>query len=192
MTPARHDFDFHSKWAVGVQAMMRHLNELHPSVVHFSGHGGTDAGGSHDHARPGSQRDIEAGDEGAIYLEDERQQRRRVTERALAQMVASAAPRARVVVLNSCYSDALADALCRVVDCVVGMRGAIGDGAALSFAVAFYRALGNRCSVGNAVDQARATLAAIQLPDEHLPVYRTRNGIDANQLFLPIADPRGS
>jgi WD40 repeat protein len=192
MTPARHDFDFHSKWAVSVHATMRHLNELHPSVIHFSGHGGANAGGAHDRAHLGSRRDIEAAAGGAIYLEDERQQRRHVNERALAQMIASAAPRARIVILNSCYSDALADALCRVVDCVVGMRGAISDGAAQVFAVAFYRALGNRCSVGNAVDQARATLAAMQLADEHLPIYRTRVGVDADQLFLATGGPRGS
>jgi hypothetical protein len=68
------------------------------------------------------------------------------------------------------------------------MAGAIGDAAARSFAVAFYRALGNHRSVGNAVAQAVATLAAKQLPGD-LPVCRTRGGIDADQIFLPNSDP---
>jgi hypothetical protein len=94
------------------------------------------------------------------------------------------------VVLNACFSDAQAEPLRGVVDCVVGMRGAIGDAAARSFAVGFYRALGYRRSVGNAVAQAVATMAAMQLPDEHLPVCHTRDGVSADQVFLPSLGPR--
>lgn len=78
--------------------------------------------------------------------------------------------------LNACFSDRLAESLCSLVDCVVGMTGAISGDAARWFAVGFYRALGNRRSVGNAVAQAIATLAAKQLPAEHIPVCRTRDG----------------
>jgi hypothetical protein len=70
------------------------------------------------------------------------------------------------------------------LSCVIGMTGAIHDDAARSFAMSFYRALGSRRSVGNAVDQAIATLAAKQLPDEHLPRCRTRDGVDAYQIVL--------
>jgi hypothetical protein len=84
------------------------------------------------------------------------------------------------------------DALRGVIACVVGMRGAIGDDAARSFAVGFYRALGHRRSVGNAVAQAVVTLAAKQLLDEHLPVGRTRDGVSADQIVLPSLDPHPS
>ena len=94
------------------------------------------------------------------------------------------------MVLNACFTEAAADALRNVVDCVVGMRGAIGDTAARAFAVGFYRALGYRRSVGNAVEQAVATLAAWSLADEQLPVCRTHDGITADQVVLSA--PRGS
>jgi hypothetical protein len=42
-------------------------------------------------------------------------------------MIKSAVNFARVVVLNACYSDGLADQLCTTVDCVVGMAGAVHD-----------------------------------------------------------------
>jgi hypothetical protein len=100
-------------------------------------------------------------------------------------MIGSAAPSARLVVLNACFSDAAAQALRNVVDCVVGMTGAIGDDAARSFAVGFYRALGHRRSVGNAFDQAVATLAAKRLSGDHLPICRTRDGFSAAQVTLP-------
>jgi hypothetical protein len=104
---------------------------------------------------------------------------------ALTQMIASAAPATRLVVLNACFSSALAQSLCDLVDCVVGMDSAIDDDAARSFAVAFYRALGNWCSIGNAIAQAIATLAAKRFPDEHVPICRTRDGVNADHLFLP-------
>lgn len=159
MTLGRDDFEFRSKWAVNIDDMMRHLNECQPTIVHFSGHG-----------RAG------------IQLQDECQC---VNAHALAQMIASAAPSTRVVVLNACFSDVVAESLRNLVDCVVGMNGAISDDAARSFAVGFYRALGNWRSVGNAIAQAIATLAAKRLPDEHIPVCRTRDGVNADQLFLP-------
>jgi WD40 repeat protein len=193
MTPARHDFDFYSKWAVGVDEMMRHLNELQPTVIHFSGHGGSDADlAGRDFPHRTRERDVADPAGAGIYLEDEHHQRQHVSARALTQMISSASSSARVVVLNACYSDALADALCSVVDCIVGMHGAIEDRAARSFAVGFYRALGNRCSVGNAVAQARATLAAKHVLDEHLPMCRTRSGLSADQLVLPSVNLRGT
>jgi hypothetical protein len=194
MAPGRDDFDFRSKWAVSVDEMMRHLNEWQPTIVHFSGHGSGGAGVHFRHGSPPARRDVEAdaaaassagpGAGAGLYLQDERRSQY-VSERALAQLIASAAQSARVVVLNACFTDAVADALLREVDCVVGMAGAIGDETARAFAVGFYRALGHRRSIGNAVAQAIATLAAQQLPDEHLPVCRTRDGISADRLVLP-------
>jgi hypothetical protein len=99
-------------------------------------------------------------------------------------MVEAAARSVRVVVLNACYTTVQADALRAKVDCVVGMSGAIGDYAARAFAIRFYGALGNRRSIGNAVAQGIAALAAKQLPDEALPRCVTRDGIDANQVIL--------
>jgi hypothetical protein len=99
-------------------------------------------------------------------------------------LIKSATDSVRLVVLNACYSDDQAEALLTAVDCVVGMTGAIGDDAARSFAVALYRALGNRRSVADALQHAVATLAAKQLPDEIFPRCRTRDGIHADQIVL--------
>jgi hypothetical protein len=183
MTAARDEFELCSRWAVTVDEMMRHLAALDPTVIHFSGHGCAE---SVDDREPNRQamRDIANASGGGIYLEDEHRQPHCVSGQAMAQMIASAAPSTRVVVLNACFSDNVAGPLCSTVDCVVGMRGAVDDRAAQSFAVAFYRALGNRCSVGNAVHQASATIAAKHPGYEHLPMHRTRGGISADQMIL--------
>jgi len=163
MARNRDDFQFESRWAVGIDELMRHLEELDPTVIHFSGHGGASTG---------------------LLLQDEQGQPQPVSARALALMVDAAARNVRVVVLNACFSATQADALRAKVDCVVGMDGMIGDAAARAFAIRFYGALGNRRSVGNAVAQAVAALAAKQLPDEHVPRCLTRDGVDAQQVVL--------
>jgi hypothetical protein len=174
------EFEFQYKWPVTVDKMAQLLISSKPTIIHFSGHG---AGGASSSRMVETTRDVTAADTG-IYLDDDQSLSQLVTPRALAMMVKTAAPATRVVVLNACYSDQHADALCQVVDCVVGMTTAIDDEAARSFAVGFYRALAFGRSVGDAVDHARATLAAKRFPDEHAPRSRTRNLADARQIFL--------
>lgn len=163
MTPNREDFELCSRWAVGVDEMARHLMELQPTIIHFSGHGACSRPTRGDCISNTRDVGVVAPSHGGICLRSEQGGARIVTAEAMASMIGSSAEAARVVVLNSCYSDAQADELCTVVDCVIGMPGPIGDGDARSFAVGFYRALGNRRSVGQALEHAEATLAAKQL-----------------------------
>ena len=187
MSPYRDDFQFESRWAVSIDELMRHLNELAPTVVHFAGHGAGKPAGSERGS--GTQRDIvvpgaAGGAEGGICLQDEQGQPQLVSPRALAMMIRAAGGSARVVVLNACYTAAQADVLRDKVECIVGMDGAIEDDAARAFAIRFYGALGNRRSVGNAVDQGIAALAAKQMPDEQLPRCMTRDGVDKYKVNL--------
>lgn len=165
MAPHRDDFQFESRWAVGIDELMRHLNELAPTVIHFSGHGGAQSG---------------------LLFQDEQGHPQLVSARALGMLIDAAARNTRVIVLNACYSTAQAEVLRAKVECVVGMDGAIGDDAACAFAMRFYGALGNGRSIGNAVDQGVAALAAKQLPDEALPRCVTRDGVDR---YLVALDP---
>ena len=114
MAPHRDDFRFESRWAVGIDELMRHLTELDPVVIHVSGHGEGSAG---------------------LVLQDEQGQPQPVSGRALAMVVGTTARNARVIVLNACYSTEQAEALRAGVDCVVGMDGAIGEDAARAFAM---------------------------------------------------------
>ena len=174
---------FIAKWAVTADEMMRHLIELQPTVIHFSGHGAPGAvPGRFRTCRDTSMDDATV--RSGIYLQSDNGGSQLVEGRALMKMIRSAASSARIVVLNACYSETQAAAVSGVVDCVVGMTGAIDDEAARSFAVGFYRALGNGRSVGNALDQAGAILAVKHPAYEHLPCCRTRPGIDAERIVL--------
>lgn len=173
MTAHRDAFEFHARWAVGVDDIQRSLNELRPTIIHFSGHG---AFGSASEASV-----IVRGVDGKPHP---------LTGNALAELIRTAASGARLVVLNACYTAAMASQLCGAVDGVVGMAGAIADLAARVFAVSLYRALGYMCSVGNAVAQGVAALVAFGLPDARLPTCVTRPGLAPGDLVLLRADTR--
>lgn len=97
------------------------LYDYNPTIVHFSGHG--------------------AGKDGLV-LEDSSGRSVLVSEDALARLFKAFQTQIECVILNACYSEIQANAIHQHIDCVVGMNQAIGDQAAIKFAVGFYRALG--------------------------------------------------
>jgi predicted MPP superfamily phosphohydrolase len=186
MAPGRDEFEFRSKWAVSVDELLRHLNELQPAIIHFSGQFSGAVGTGFDLVDDRSRlrsSSASAGSPGSL------REPQHVSPHALAELIRSAAPSTRLVVLNACFDDRLADALCAAVDCTIGLRGGVGDDAARSFAMGFYRGLGYRRSVGVAFAQAAAALAAKQLADDDAAVCRTRRGVSADQISLPRLDP---
>jgi len=162
LTPYRSDFAFEARWAVTVDELMRCLNELDPTVIHFAGHA--------------SAR--------GLILEDDRGEPDPISPRAFARIISVAAPSTRLVIINSCAGLKHAQAVRGEVDAVVAMAGSITDAGARMFAARLYGALGNRKSVANAVAQGVARLIAAGLPDELVPRCLTRDGIDANRLVL--------
>lgn len=165
-----------------IDEIARQLFELQSTIIHFSGHCDLNASTKNLSSR---ERDIGiAASNGGICLEDDFSRIKCIPGAALADIIRTTTTSARVAVLNCCYSDAEAEGLCTAVDCVIGMAGAIRDSDACSFAIAFYRALGNRCSIVDALEHARATLVAKQAANENLPCSRTREGVDARQIVL--------
>src|SRR5882724_12082050 len=73
MTPGRDDFEFRSKWAVTVDELMRHLLDLQPTILHFSGHGNA-SGLAHGQRLQGilTARDVSgSGDAPGLLLVDD-------------------------------------------------------------------------------------------------------------------------
>lgn len=117
----RDEFEVISFGAVQVDDLQQTLYDYKPTIVHFSGHG--------------------AGNKGLV-LEDASSRSVFVSEEALARLFKSFQTQIECVILNACYSEIQATAIHQHIDCVVGMNQAIGDEAAIKFAVGFYRALG--------------------------------------------------
>ncbi|MFL9458944.1 pentapeptide repeat-containing protein [Tolypothrix bouteillei VB521301_2] len=143
-------FKLVQKWAVRSRDFYRAILECQPQIVHFCGHG--------------------AGVEG-IVLEDETGQPSLVEKEALAKLFKLFAVKGvECVVLNACYSEEQAQAISQYIKYVVGMNQAIGDKAAIDFAVAFYDALAAGEEVEFAFNLGCTQL--IKLKEDQTPVLK--------------------
>jgi hypothetical protein len=189
----RDRFELVTRWAAEPLDLLRELRRLKPTVVHFSGHGGQIAQAG---ARPdgSSYRDVVVDDDrdredeqGGLFFQGSDGRPQRVSTKALQETFGAAGASVQVVVLNACYSSAQAQALLAHVDCVVGMRSAIRDDVARSFAIGFYGGLGERESIAAAHRQGCAAISLEGLPATARPQLAVRHGIDAEQLVLAMS-----
>lgn len=147
----RDQFELKQKWAVRPKDMRRSMLEFEPNIVHFSGHG-LGAGG--------------------LALEDEVGKARMVSAEALAGMFELCADQVECVVLNACYSETQAEAIVQHIPYVIGMNEAVGDTAALEFAIGFYDALGAGRSIERAYKEGCISIRMAGIPEHLTPVLK--------------------
>jgi hypothetical protein len=192
----REGFEFVTRWAVEPLDLLRELRKLRPTVVHFSGHGSRVGDRARDPAT-GPHRDVVepgvvepgvvgGGPDHGLFFHGTDGQPRLVSTAALQDVFDAAGSSVKLVVLSACYSESQAAALLSRVDCVVGMRGSIGDDAARSFAIGFYGGLGERESVVAAYKQGCAAIRLQGLHDAELPQLQARPGVDPARLILAL------
>ncbi|KYC34635.1 hypothetical protein WA1_50425 [Scytonema hofmannii PCC 7110] len=116
----RDQFVIVKKTAVRPRDFRRALMDVKPQIVHFCGHGLKQEG---------------------IALENEVGKVQLVNAKALSGLFDLFSKQVKCVLLNACYSEEQAEAISQHINYVVGMNQAIGDKAAIEFAVAFYDAL---------------------------------------------------
>jgi tetratricopeptide (TPR) repeat protein len=153
----RDSFRLVTKTAVRPRDFQRAMLDLNPQIVHFSGHGG---------GEPGL---VFENDEGKVKFVD---------GKALAGLFELFAD-LQCVVLNACYSEAQAEAIAQHIPYVIGMNAAIGDRAAIDFAVGFYDALGAGRDIEFAYSFARSAIQLAGIPEHLTPVL----------LQKPLAQP---
>ncbi len=159
----REQFRLVQKWAVRQRDFYRAILEYQPQIVHFCGHG--------------------AGDDG-IVLEDEMGQQTLMETEALSRLFKLFAVKGvECVVLNACYSEVQAQAISQYIKYVVGMNKAIGDKAAINFAVAFYDALGAGEDYKFAYDLGCSQL--VGLKEDSTPVLKVTQIHPADIQFVP-------
>ncbi len=117
----RLEFEIVTSSAIRVEDLRRALLDSEPTIVHFSGHGSGSTG---------------------LVLENNSGQMQLVSTESLARLFKSFQASVDCVLLNACYSQTQAESIHQYIDCVMGMNQAIGDNAAIKFAVGFYDALG--------------------------------------------------
>ena len=142
-------FELIQRWAVRPKDIRRAMLEANPHIVHFSGHGG--------------ERD-------GLIFEDETGQPKFVTGEALAGLFKLFANRLECVVLNGCYSHTQAEIIAQHIPYVIGMQQAVGDRAAIAFAVGFYDALGAERSFEFAYELGRNAIQMEGIPESLIPI----------------------
>ncbi len=148
-------FEFDQRWSVRSEDLSQALLDVKPQIVHFSGHG-TSAG--------------------ALCLEDQSGKTHPVEPDALEALFELVADQVRCVVLNACYSEIQANAIGKHIPCVIGMSQAIGDKAAIAFAVGFYQALGGGRSIEDAYKFGSVQIRLQGIPEHLTPVLITKKG----------------
>ena len=169
--PYRDDFVLLKHAATQPLDIQKLLLKHRPHIVHFCGHGHK------------TRKIILGGAPGRAKTVD---------NQGLAQVFALYNYHLRVVVLNACFTDALARSIAETVDYAVGTSEGIGDKAAVAFAGAFYRALGFGKSVRNAFKSATAELALTKTPRSRGIELFVKNGLGKKDSFPCVKENRSA
>jgi TIR domain/CHAT domain len=167
----REQFKLVVKWAVTDDDLRRAMLDNEPEIVHFAGHG-------KEKGRGGKGRDLfpaEGLDSGGLAFEDDGGNVQLTSGDALARLFELCADSVKCVVLNACYSEPQANAISQHIDYVVGMKKAIGDQAAIKFAVGFYDALGAGRDFERAFKFGCSAIDLKGIPGHLTPVLKTRS-----------------
>lgn len=141
-------FEIKQHWAVRVSDIQGLLLRHKPDIVHFSGHGS-------------------AANE--IILQDGSGQSQVVPAAGLEQLFLLLKDNIRCIILNACYSESQAQAIAKHIDCVIGMSTELSDLAAISFATAFYQAIGFGRNIQAAFDLGCLQISLENLGEQHIP-----------------------
>lgn len=150
----REGFELHQRMSVRPADISQALLDVQPAIVHFSGHGMAT---------------------GALCFEDQTGRTHAVEPDALAALFEQFAAQVKCVVLNACYSEIQATAIAKHINYVVGMNKAIGDYAAIAFAIGFYQAIGAGRSIEDAYKLGCVLIRLHNIP-EHLTPVLIRGG----------------
>ncbi|SMS12636.1 hypothetical protein CFBP1590__5050 [Pseudomonas viridiflava] len=154
---------FHTRWAVRPRDVLQAINELQPTVVHFSGHG--------------TSADM-------LVLQDDLGEEKHVTKEAIVSAMALGAESVKLVFFNTCFSFNQAQGCLQHVPATIGMNRDVGDLPARIFSAQFYSAIGFGLSITRAFEQAKALVAMETPGEESIPELYIQDGLTEEMLTL--------
>jgi len=147
-------FQLEQRESVRVGDITDAIFNVEPQIVHFSGHGKST---------------------GELCFENEVGKVQPVKPDDLAAMFKLFAQSINCVVINACYSEIQAEAIAKYIPFVIGMNDAIGDKAAIAFAVGFYKALAANRSIEDAYEFGCVEIQLQGIPEHLKPVIYQKN-----------------
>ncbi|MDJ0693039.1 CHAT domain-containing protein [Mastigocoleus sp. MO_188.B34] len=146
-------YQLEQRESVRVGDITQAIFDFEPQIIHFSGHGTN---------------------QGELCFEDELGTAKPVEAEALAAMFELLESQVKCVILNACYSEIQAQAIAKHIPFAIGMNDAIGDKAAIAFAVGFYKALGANRSIEDACKFGCVEIRLQGIPEHLKPVIYKR------------------
>ncbi|WP_414564250.1 MULTISPECIES: CHAT domain-containing protein [unclassified Anabaena] len=143
-----HKYQIEQRESVRVGDITQAIFDVNPQIIHFSGHGKST---------------------GELGFENKIGQIQPVEPEALAAMF-GLFDQVECVLLNACYSEIQAKAIAEHIPFVIGMNDAIGDAAAIAFAVGFYKALVANRSIEDAYKFGCVEIRLQGIPEYLKPV----------------------
>ncbi len=143
----RKRFVLHQRMSLRPSDFSQALLDIQPQILHFSGHGTSN---------------------GELCFENSMGKIHPVQPNALNALFAEFKNQVNCVILNACYSKIQAESISQHVDYVIGMSNAIGDKAAIAFAIGFYQALG----AGRTIEQSY-NMGCVQIQLQNIPEHLT-------------------
>lgn len=137
------------RFAVRVGDLTQAIHDFRPQIIHFSGHGTRD---------------------GELCFENNSGTSYPVPPEALTQLFSIVSGEVECVILNACYSRAQAEAISAHVPFVIGMSKAIGDRAAITFAVGLYKAIAGGRDYEAAFQYGTVELQLEDIPENETPI----------------------
>ena len=158
LSKQREDFILDSRESVRPGDITQAIHDIQPQIVHFSGHGSIT---------------------GELYFEDVTGKSQPINSDALANLFELISDQVSCVILNACYSEIQAQAISKHIPFVIGMNQAIGDRAAIAFAVGFYKALGAGHSFQKAYNFAKVEIQLEGIQENLTPALYTKENKDS-------------
>lgn len=158
--PFRDRFQLHNQAATSASDLQKLLLMYEPHIVHFSGHGNK------------KQRAVFGGT-----------QRQRADHQGLANVFALYNAHVRLVLLNACFTKTHVQSISEVINYSIGIGKGISDQVGVTFAGAFYRALGFGKSIPVAFRSAKAEVGLIGIPQSRGIDLFVRNGVSERDRF---------
>lgn len=161
----RDSVQLEDRWAVRTGDLFQALNEVEPTIVHFSGHGAVD---------------------GSFLFENSDGRAKPISPANLASALATVSDTVRMAVFNACFSERQAAEVTQYIDAAIGMRVSISDNAAVVFAASLYSSIGFGLSLEKSFMQAKASLL-LECPEEaEIPQLYTAEGIEPKEIYFVV------
>lgn len=154
---------FETCWAVRPLDILQAINELNPTIIHFSGHGT---------------------DTNELVLQNPDGTAKFVSKEAIVQTMMVGSEDIRLVFFNTCFSYGQAESVVEHIEAAIGMTDSISDEVARIFSAQFYSAIGFGLSIEVAFQQAKTAIMLEGIPEEQIPELYVKDGLNPKELII--------